>query len=216
MIRVLLVDDDDEVRESLRLLIEREGDMVVAAETTTGERAASVAAAVRTDVAIVDVQMPGIDGIETTRRLRALPQPPAVLVVTAFQPGDRPLGALAAGASGFLLKSFRPHELPAAVREVATGRQVLAPAVTATVVAEAMRARTPEPDPLPEDDLGDLTDRERELCRAVGGGLTNAQIATALGITPTTAKTYVSRLLDKLGLQNRTQLAILAHRAGLL
>ncbi|PZF57770.1 DNA-binding response regulator [Curtobacterium sp. MCSS17_008] len=216
MIRVLLVDDDDEVRESLRLVVEHEGDMVVAAEAACGERAVSVAAAVRVDVAVVDVQMPGIDGVETTRRLRALPRPPAVLVVTAFRPDDRPLGALEAGAAGFLLKAFRPQELPAAIREVAAGRQVLAPAVTATVVAEAMRARTRDPEPLPPDDLGDLTDRERQLCRAVGEGLTNAQIAAALGITATTAKTYVSRLLDKLGLQNRTQLAILAHRAGLL
>jgi len=221
VIRVLLVDDDAEVRESLRLIVESEPDMVVVAEVATGERAVASARSLRVDVAVVDVQMPGIDGIETTTRLRALPTPPSVLVLTAFAPGEATFGALEAGAAGFLLKSFRPHELPAAVRDVAAGRQVLAPDVTAAVVAEAVRARR-EPEPPPpgpcdlDDDLHDLTPRERDLARALGLGLTNAQIALELGVTTTSAKTYVSRLLEKLGLQNRTQVAVLAHRAGLV
>lgn len=216
MIRVLLVDDDDEVRASLRIVLDAEPDIVVVAEARDGERAVAVAAAVRADVAVVDVHMPGIDGIETTGRLATVPHPPAVLVLTAFAAPDTTLGALETGASGFLLKGVRPSELPTAVREVAAGRNVLAPEVTASVVDRAVATVRAERDRQDVDDLADLTDRERELATAVGHGLSNAQIASRLGIAPASAKTYVSRLLDKLGLQNRTQLAIAAHRAGLL
>lgn len=215
MTRVLLVDDDDDIRSSLRIVIESEPGLVVVAQCSDGERAVATARRLRCDVAVVDLRMPGIDGIETTRRLRECPAAPAVLVLTAFDDGDDVLRALGAGASGFLLKGTRPHELPAAIVDVAAGRCVLAPAVADAVVRRAV-ARDHEEQPLPFDDLGDLTDRERELVVAVGEGLTNAQIAGRLGVTATSAKTYVSRVLDKLGLQNRTQLAIAAHRAGLV
>jgi DNA-binding NarL/FixJ family response regulator len=213
--RVLLVDDDDDIRASLRIVIESDPGLVVAAEFADGARAVAAARRLRCDVAVVDLRMPGIDGIETTRLLRQEPDGPAVLVLTAFEHDDSVLRALGAGASGFLLKGSRPHELPAAIHDVAAGRCVLAPAVASAVVERAV-AREQEDRPEPVDDLGDLTDRERALVIAVGEGLTNAQIAGRLGVTPTSAKTYVSRILDKLGLQNRTQLAIAAHRAGLV
>ncbi|MDM7892422.1 response regulator [Curtobacterium caseinilyticum] len=218
MIRVLLVDDDAEVRTSLRLVLDADPEIVVVAECADGERAVAVARRVRADVAVVDLRMPGgPDGVATTERLRLLDEPPRVLVLTAFEHDDAVLRALSAGANGFLLKGGRPHELPTAVRDVAADRCVLAPAVASAVVARAVSAEVATAVvPEPEDDLADLTPRERELAIAVGGGLTNAQIAARLGVTPTSAKTYVSRLLDKLGLQNRTQLAIAAHRAGLV
>lgn len=229
MIRVLLVDDDADVRASIRLVLESEPDIVVVAECPDGERGAAVARRLRVDVALVDLRMPGgPDGIATTGLLRALEVPPRVVVLTAFEHDDAVLRALEVGASGFLLKGARPHELAAAVRDVAADRCVLAPAVASAVVARAMTRPTPtrpmvvgptavaDVGPGTDDDLADLTPRERELATAVGEGLTNAQIAARLGVTPASAKTYVSRLLDKLGLQNRTQLAITAHRAGLV
>lgn len=227
MTRVLLVDDDDDIRGSLRLILEAEPDLVVAAEVSDGERAVAAARRLRVDVAVVDLRMPGLDGVETTRRLLELSDPPRVLVLTAHAHDDVVLRALEAGASGFVLKGFRPHEFPAAVRDVHAGRCVLASAVASAVVARAVWATPTEDDDSfaarpkapsldVDDDLGDLTDRERELAVAVGHGLTNAQIAARLGVSTPTAKTYVSRLLDKLGLSNRTQLAITAHRAGLL
>ncbi len=229
MIRVLLVDDDADVRASIRLVLESEPDIVVVAECPDGERGAAVARRLRVDVALVDLRMPGgPDGIATTGLLRALEVPPRVVVLTAFEHDDAVLRALEVGASGFLLKGARPHELAAAVRDVAADRCVLAPAVASAVVARAVTRPTPtrptvvgttavaDAGPGADDDLADLTPRERELAVAVGEGLTNAQIAARLGVTPASAKTYVSRLLDKLGLQNRTQLAITAHRAGLV
>ncbi|MDM7884092.1 response regulator transcription factor [Curtobacterium sp. RHCKG23] len=239
MIRVLLVDDDADVRASIRLVLESEPDIVVVAECPDGERGAAVARRLRVDVALVDLRMPGgLDGIATTGLLRALEVPPRVVVLTAFEHDDAVLRALEVGASGFLLKGARPHELAAAVRDVAADRCVLAPAVASAVVARAVTRPTPtrptavgpvavgsmavgttavaDAGPGADDDLADLTPRERELAVAVGEGLTNAQIAARLGVTPASAKTYVSRLLDKLGLQNRTQLAITAHRAGLV
>lgn len=234
MIRVLLVDDDADVRASIRLVLESEPDIVVVAECPDGERGAAVARRLRVDVALVDLRMPGgPDGIATTGLLRALEVPPRVVVLTAFEHDDAVLRALEVGASGFLLKGARPHELAAAVRDVAADRCVLAPAVASAVVARAVTRPTAvgpmavgsmavgttavaDARPGTDDDLADLTPRERELATAVGEGLTNAQIAARLGVTPASAKTYVSRLLDKLGLQNRTQLAITAHRAGLV
>lgn len=226
MIRVLLVEDDAETRAALRVVLEADPDLVVVAEAADGERALGVARGVRADVALVDLHLPHADGVDVTRRLRELEVPPRVLLLTASAGPDATIAALTAGASGFLLKAFRPGELPAAVRDVHAGRTVLAPAVTADVVARAVAAGAgtaggaptvvPVARVLDDDDLADLTARERELARAVGLGLTNAQLAGELGVAPASAKTYVSRLLDKLGLQNRTQLAILAHRAGLL
>ncbi|OEI69113.1 response regulator transcription factor [Curtobacterium sp. ER1/6] len=224
MIRVLLVDDDADVRASIRLVLESEPDIVVVAECPDGERGAAVARRLRVDVALVDLRMPGgPDGIATTGLLRALEVPPRVVVLTAFEHDDAVLRALEVGASGFLLKGARPHELATAVRDVAADRCVLAPAVASAVVARAVTRPTltrptaaADAGSGADDDLADLTPRERELAVAVGEGLTNAQIAARLGVTPASAKTYVSRLLDKLGLQNRTQLAITAHRAGLV
>lgn len=210
MIRTAIVDDDDEIRDILRDVLDAEQDIAVAATYSSGQRAVDALRRTRVDVAVVDLEMPGIDGVETTRRLRALDTPPSVLILTAFDALDRAVEALDAGASAFLLKSLRPAELPAVLREVAAGRTVLAPAIASGVFARAT-ARTARPDP-----LEGLTAREREIAREVGRGLSNNEIARALHISSASAKTFVTRLLDKLGYQNRTQLAIAAHHAGLL
>ncbi|MBF4576707.1 response regulator transcription factor [Frondihabitans sp. VKM Ac-2883] len=218
MIRVLLVDDDADIRSSLRLILDTVPDVVVVGDVDSGERGLAVSAQLGVDVVVVDLRMPGMDGIEVTKRLRERANPPAVLILTAFSADDTVLTALAAGAAGFLLKNFRPDKLPAAVRDIAHGRGALAPSVAATVIRHAVRPdhSTSAHSARGDDDLGDLTERERELAYAVGLGMSNTGIATHLGISPASAKTYVSRLLEKLGLQNRTQLAIAAHRAGIL
>lgn len=216
MIRVLLVDDDADVRASLRLILDASPDLSVVADVDSGERGIAVAQQLRVDVVVVDLRMPGLDGIEVTRRLSTVAAPPAILVLTAFSADDTVLEALGAGASGFLLKSFRPNELPTAVRDVAGGRGALAPDIAATVIRQAVRSTPSGKAPADVDDLTDLTVRERDLAQAVGLGMSNAGIARHLGISAASAKTYVSRLLEKVGLENRTQLAIAAHRAGLL
>lgn len=215
-IRVLLVDDDDQVRAAIRLILESEDDIVVVAETRDALRADAIARTHPVDVAVVDLHMPDRDGIATTRALRRLPDPPRVLILTAFNRDDALIEALAAGASGILLKGLKPGELPTAVRSVAAGDGVLAPAVATAVIGHAVAERNRQGVSETPDTLQDLTDRERELMHAVGMGLSNTQIAAHLVVSPATAKTYVSRLLEKLGLVNRTQMAILAHRAGLL
>jgi DNA-binding NarL/FixJ family response regulator len=215
-IRVLIVDDDPDIRESVRIILDAEEDIVVVAEAESGARAVGIARRIAADVALVDVNMPGRNGIETTRDLLELPEPPKVLILTAFATDSYTLDALGAGASGYLLKNFRPGELPDAVRTVARGESVLAPAVTSAVIGRVVAAQQAAEAGDKTDDLADLTDRERDLIRAIALGMSNNQIAAHLTISPASVRTYVSRLLDKLGLSNRTQLAILAHRAGLV
>lgn len=213
-IRVLLVDDDTDVRASLRVIVDAEADLSVVAEAPNAARAVALARQLGIDVAVVDVHMPGRNGIEATAELVALDAPPKVLILTSFSSDENALAALANGASGFILKALRPGELPDAIRAVHGGRSVLAAPVLPSVINRAVAAHQKDQE-IP-DDLADLTARERELMRAVGLGLSNNQIAAELVISEASAKTYVSRLLDKVGATNRTQLAIMAFRAGLL
>jgi DNA-binding NarL/FixJ family response regulator len=214
-VRVMIVDDDEDIRSSLRMILEAEGDLVVVAEAPNASRAVAVAQRMKPDVAIVDIHMPGRSGVDATAELKALEVPPRVLILTSFANDKTAIAALAAGADGFLLKALRPGELPAAVRAVCEGRNVVAAPVLPSVIERAVTAHQRETQGS-GDDLADLTDRERQLMRAVGLGMSNSQIAAELTVTEASAKTFVSRLLDKLGATNRTQLAIMAYRAGLL
>ncbi|MGB3698486.1 MAG: response regulator transcription factor [Gordonia sp. (in: high G+C Gram-positive bacteria)] len=206
--RVLLADDHGAVREGLRMVLEAAGDIVVG-EAATGAEAVAAARRLRPDVVVMDVRMPEVDGLAATAQV-LLETDARVLVLTTFDIDEYVLGALAAGASGFLLKSASGSELVAGVRRVADGDAVLDPAVT-RIVVQAMRSRPVAAGP----DLADLTDRERQVLGGVGAGLSNAQIARRLVIGEATVKTHVSRILSKLGVQSRVQAAVVAVRADI-
>lgn len=206
-IRVVLADDHAAVREGLRLVLEASGVISVVGEAGDGVEAVSAARRLRPDVVVMDVRMPQLDGIAATADVLA-DTDAKVLVLTTFDLEDYVLGALSAGASGFLLKSASGTELVAGVRRVAEGDAVLDPAVT-RVVVDTIRARPATARP----DLDDLTDREREVLGGLGAGWSNAQIAKRLQIGEATVKTHVSRVLMKLGVQSRVQAAVLAARA---
>jgi DNA-binding NarL/FixJ family response regulator len=215
-IRVLLVDDEELVRFGLRTVLEAAGDFEVVGEAGDGEAAVAAAHELRPDVVLIDIRMPVLDGLAATRRILALPHPPQVAVLTTFHVDEYVYAALAAGAAGFLLKDTPPREIAAAVRAVADGTATLSPAVTRNLIDSYVdRAATPRRTAARER-LAELSDREHEVLRLVGRGESNAAIAKELFVSEATVKTYVSRLLAKLELANRTQAAILAHEAGLL
>jgi DNA-binding NarL/FixJ family response regulator len=216
MIRVLLVDDEELVRFGLRTVLEAAGDVDVVGEA--GDGAAGVAAAreLRPDVVLTDIRMPGMDGLAATREILALPDPPQVAVLTTFHVDEYVYAALAAGAAGFLLKDTPPREIAAAVRAVADGTATLSPAVTATLISSYVDRRAAPRRARALQRVAALSDREREVLALLGSGESNAELARRLFVSEATVKTYVSRLLTKLDLANRTQAAILAHEAGLL
>jgi DNA-binding NarL/FixJ family response regulator len=215
-IRVLLVDDEELVRFGLRTVLEAAGDVDVVGEA--GDGAAGVAAAreLRPDVVLTDIRMPGMDGLAATREILALPDPPQVAVLTTFHVDEYVYAALAAGAAGFLLKDTPPREIAAAVRAVADGTATLSPAVTATLISSYVDRRAAPRRARALQRVAALSDREREVLALLGSGESNAELARRLFVSEATVKTYVSRLLTKLDLANRTQAAILAHEAGLL
>ena len=198
-LRLLLVDDHAIVREGLRTLLEQEADLEVVGEAEDGEAALRLAAAYHPDVVLMDVIMPGMGGIEAARRLLALPHPPRVLVLTSLVEEGAIREAVAAGAMGYLMKDVSRAELVRALRDAARGRPTLHP--------EAQRILMKRPDKSP---LDGLTPRERSVLDLVAEGKSNRQIANRLGLTEGTVKGYVSILLDKLGVQDRTQAALLA------
>ncbi|MBY8870927.1 response regulator transcription factor [Micromonospora sp. PLK6-60] len=216
MIRVLLADDQDLVRIGLRALVESEDDLAVVGEAADGLAAVELARRERPDVVLMDVRMPGVDGIEATRRILGDPALTGtrVVVLTTFELDEYVFDALRFGASGFLTKDTRPVELLRAIRLVAEGEALLSPSVTRRVVREfATRpARVPRPHPR----LGTLTDREREVVALVGEGLSNAEIADRLVVSPATARTHVSRAMVKLGARDRAQLVVFAYQSGLV
>jgi DNA-binding NarL/FixJ family response regulator len=215
-IRVLLVDDEELVRFGLRTVLEAAGDFAVVGEAGDGAAAVRAAHELRPDVVLIDIRMPVMDGLAATREILALPQPPQVCVLTTFHMDEYVYGALAAGAAGFLLKDTPPREIAAAVRAVADGTAALSPAVTNTLIQSYVdRAATPRRARARER-LADLSEREVDVLKLVGRGESNAEIGRQLFVSEATVKTYVSRLLTKLELANRTQAAILAHEAGLL
>jgi len=216
MIRVLVADDQELIRLGLRTLLENEEDMAVVREVGDGLAAVSAAQAERPDIVLMDVRMPGIDGIEATRRIAADPDLSAtrVIVLTTFELDDYVFDALRYGASGFLLKDTKPAELLNAIRLVALGEALLSPSVTRRVVREFANRSDRVVRPHPQ--LGRLTEREREIVSLVGEGLSNGEIAGRLVVSPATARTHVSRAMVKLGARDRAQLVVFAYQSGLV
>jgi DNA-binding NarL/FixJ family response regulator len=216
VIRALIADDQELVRTGFRMILESEGDIEVVGEAADGAEAVEAARRARPDVVLMDVRMPRLDGIEATRRLRdgAAPEsPPHVLVLTTFDLDEHVYGALRAGAAGFLLKDVKAAQLVDAVRIVAAGEALIAPAVTRRLIAEfARRSATPEPPP----GFDELTPRELEVLQLVARGLSNAEIARELWLGEATVKTHITRVLAKLRVRDRVQAVVLAYECGLV
>jgi DNA-binding NarL/FixJ family response regulator len=215
VIRVLLADDQALVRAGFRSLLEDEDDLEVVGEAGDGARALELARSARPDVVLMDIRMPVMDGLEATRRIAAdeLLTGVRVLVLTTFELDEYVFEALAAGASGFLLKNTDPVELLRAVRVVADGEALLSPSVTRRLIAEF----TAQPRPAgPPVELAALTDREREVMALAATGLSNEEIAQKLVVSPATARTHVSRAMVKLGARDRAQLVVFAYQSGLV
>ncbi|WP_174535934.1 response regulator [Micromonospora chalcea] len=219
-VRVLIVDDDPLVRGALSMILGGVPDLAVVGEATDGAEVPEAVAARAPDVVLMDIRMPRVDGLAATEALRATPEPPEVLVLTTFDADEQVLRALRAGASGFLLKDTPPAEIVAAVRRVAAGEATLSPAVTRKLIAHVTgTAPAPGPDPKRERAvrlLDGLSEREREVAVLLGRGRTNAEISAELFMSVATVKAYVSRLLTKLDLNNRVQVALLVQDAGLV
>jgi DNA-binding NarL/FixJ family response regulator len=213
-IRVLVADDQEVVRSGLAALIDTQTDMTVVGTAADGKEAIETSTRVSPDVVLMDVRMPEMDGIEATRRIRIDPDGPKVLVLTTFDLDEYVYDALAAGASGFLLKDAKAEKLFEAVRVVAGGEALLAPKITRRLITEFARLR-PGLSARP-DVLDRLTDRETEVLRLVAEGLSNSEIAERLYVSDETIKTHVSRILTKLGLRDRTQAVVMAYETGLV
>jgi len=221
-IRVLVADDQALVRGSFRLLVSTAPDLTPVGEAATGIEAIELARREKPDVVLMDVRMPGLDGIEATRQITADPETSGVrvLILTTFDLDEYVFAALRAGASGYLIKDTPPADLLAAIRVIASGEALLAPRVTRRLIAEF----TSRPDPGPASAaamravaaLAEVTDREREVLTLIGLGLSNTEIAERLHVSMSTAKTHVGRLLMKLGARDRAQLVIAAYDAGLV
>ncbi|MHC3471068.1 response regulator [Streptomyces sp. 7R007] len=218
-IRVLVCDDQELVRTGYVTIFSAQPDMEVVGEAENGHAAVEAARRLRPDVVVMDIRMPLLDGIEATRQLAGpgAQEPPKVLVVTTFNVDAHVYDALRAGASGFLLKDAPPAELVNGIRTVARGEALLAPAVTRHLIGHYAEHLRPAESSRParEDVVRALTPRELEVLRQMAEGLSNAEIAAQLYITPETVKTYVSRILAKLALRDRVQAVVLAYRVGL-
>ena len=214
--KVLIADDEAMVRGGFRMILELEPDMKVVGEAADGLQALELAERVRPDVVVMDIRMPQLDGIAATQRLLdKLDHPPRVLIVTTFDDDASLYEALRAGAGGFLLKNAPPEQLVDAVRTLAGGEGLLSIAVTRRVIEEFAR-HAPPTDAAATAALLELTEREVEVLRLVARGLSNAEIAAKLVISPGTAKTHVGRILMKLGLRDRVQAVVLAYESGLV
>ncbi|MBO2446754.1 response regulator transcription factor [Actinomadura barringtoniae] len=224
MIRVVLADDQSLVRAGFRVLLEAAPDIEVAGEAANGGTAVALTREHLPDVVLMDLRMPEVDGLTAIRRITADPLlgRVRVLVLTTYAEDENVFRALRAGASGFLVKDIEPADLHQAVRVVARGESLLAPAVTRAVIeafvqtGAAAGAAGPRPAPRSGDALAGLTAREREVVRLVGRGLSNDEIAEALVVSPFTAKTHVSRAMTKTGARDRAQLVVLAYESGLV
>jgi DNA-binding NarL/FixJ family response regulator len=214
-IRLLLVDDEDLVRFGLRTILDLTDDIDVVGEASDGAQAVSAARALRPEVVMMDIRMPRVDGLAATRQILDQPDPPKVVILTTFHLDEYVYSALQAGASGFLLKDTPPRQIVTAIRAVAAGSEMLSPAVTRRLIAEYVAPRDHPQRIESRRKLALLSDRERDVLTLIGRGLSNADAAQNLFMSEATIKTYVSRMLTKLGLANRTQAAILAHEAGL-
>ncbi|NUP73279.1 MAG: response regulator transcription factor [Sinomonas sp.] len=232
MIRILIADDQALIRAGFRALLDAEPDMEVVGEAGTGAEAVAATRRLAPDVVLMDIRMPGGDGLDATRTILAIPSGvsqagpaprdaapgaagPRVVILTTFELDEYVTGAIRAGASGFLVKDTEPEDLVRAVRAVHEGDAMLSPSVTRRLL-ERIAAERPAARSAPPTDIGLLTDREREVVALVGQGLNNAEIGDRLYITPLTAKTHVSRAMTKLGLRDRAQLVVLAYESGLV
>jgi len=214
-VKVLVVDDDPLVRAGLRMILGGSGDLDGVGEAGSGTEVPQLVTRLRPDVVLMDLHMPGVDGLTATERLRAAPNAPEVLVLTAFEADGHVRRALRAGAGGFLLKDTPPAEIVAAVRRVAAGEPVLSPEVTRRLIGIVAGGAPADRRSEARERLGALNNRETEVAVEVGRGSSNAEIAAALHLSVPTVKTHVSAALSKLGLNNRVQLALLVHDAGL-
>ncbi|HEX3839284.1 MAG TPA: response regulator transcription factor [Acidimicrobiales bacterium] len=218
-LRVLLVDDQPLMRKGFRMILDEEADIVVVGEAADGREAVAAAVSCTPDVILMDIRMPGMDGIEATRRIVGQNQSQRVLVLTTFDLDEYAFGALRAGASGFLLKDVPPAELVAAIHVVASGDAVVAPRVTRRLLDEYAHQLPVPGQPGSEDAsqvLGELTEREREVLVAVADGLSNAEISERLFVSEATVKSHVGRILTKLGLRDRVQVVVLAFQVGIV
>jgi len=215
-IRVMLVDDQVLLRTGFRMVLAAQPDMEVVAEAGDGVEALQVLRATEVDVVLMDVRMPKLDGVETTRRICQEPNPPKVLILTTFDLDEYAFSGLKAGASGFMLKDVPPGELLAAIRSVHSGDAVVAPSTTRRLLDRfAPMLPTMGRDPQHKE-LERLTDREREVMLLVAQGLSNGEIAARLVLSEATVKTHVGRILTKLGLRDRVQVVVLAYETGLV
>ena len=213
MIRVVLADDQALVRGGFRMILRAERDIDVVAEAGDGAEAVEAVRRERPDVVLMDVRMPGMDGLEATRRIALEPEPPRILMLTTFDLDEYVYEALRAGASGFLLKEVPPEQLATAVRTVAGGESLLAPSVTRRMIERF----TSEPPPRePPAVLDELTAREREVLQMIARAMTNAEIASALVLGEATIKTHVARIYMKLGLRDRVHAVVFAYENGLI
>jgi DNA-binding NarL/FixJ family response regulator len=215
MITVLLADDHPLIRKGFRLVLDAESDITVAGEAGDGATAVSMCSALRPDVVLMDVRMPGRNGIEATGDIVAAGLPTRVLILTTFDLDDYVYAGLRAGASGFLLKDAQPDELLAAIRAVAAGDAVIAPAMTRRLLRTFTRQQLPRHDAA-DARVAELTAREREILTAIATGLTNAEIAERFVVSESTVKTHVGRILSKLGVRDRVGAVIVAYDAGLV
>jgi DNA-binding NarL/FixJ family response regulator len=215
MITIAIADDQELVRSGIRMILESEPDMQVAGEAADGQQAFDLVQTVPVDVLLMDVRMPGQDGITATRQILAQPSPPRVLMLTTFDLDEYVYDSLRAGASGFLLKDMPGEDIVTAVRQAARGSDsLLAPAVTRRLIHRFAGSRPAAPSSASQ--LATLTRREMDVLRAVARGMTNAEIAAHLFIAETTVKTHIARLLMKLSLRDRVQIVVFAYESGLV
>jgi DNA-binding NarL/FixJ family response regulator len=216
-IRVLIVDDDALVRAGLTMMLSGTEDVLIVGEASDGSEVPAAVATYAPDVVLMDIRMPRVDGLAATEQLRARPDAPEVIVLTTFDADDHVVRALQAGAGGFLLKDTPPPEILRAIRLVAAGDPILSPAVTRRLIARVAGTQDPDGGRRRARLLLDrLSDREREVAIAIGQGKSNAEISAELYMSVATVKAHVSRVLTKLELNNRVQVALMAHDAGLI
>jgi DNA-binding NarL/FixJ family response regulator len=214
-IRLLIVDDQALVRMGFRMLLDAEPGVSVVGEAASGAEALRLVAELRPDIVLMDVRMPGLDGIATTRQLLEISPESRVIILTTFDLDEYAFGGLRAGASGFLVKDTRPAELLAAVRAVAGGEAAISGRVTRRML-ELFGGRLPATDAASDDTLASLTPRELEILLAIGEGLSNSEIAERFFVAESTVKTHVGRVLQKLGLRDRVQAVIFAYERGIV
>lgn len=215
-IRVFLVDDQQMVRAGFRMLVDSQDDMVVVGEAGDGGEALERLAVTTADVVLMDVRMPRLDGVETTRRLLATDDPPRVIVLTTFDLDEYAFAAIRAGASAFLLKDAAPPDLLGAIRAVRAGDAVVAPSTTRRLLDHFAALPDPAASAARDDRLAGLTDREVEVLTLISRGLSNTEIAADLVVAETTVKTHVGRILAKTGARDRVQLVVLGYESGLV